>query len=76
MGKSVLDIGAWNGGWEFFRYGEVEGDTSNWLGPNTCALRAAIESAGFTIHHPHAWGQRAAMAAKKAQRQFLPDGDV
>lgn len=57
--------------WEFFQYGELEGDTTNWFGPNLCALRAAVESAGFEVWHTHTWGHRAALGARKTRRQFL-----
>lgn len=58
--------------WEFFQYDELNADSSNWFGPNLCALIAAVESAGFNVTHSNTWGDRAALAAKKArQQQFV-----
>jgi tRNA (mo5U34)-methyltransferase len=33
--------------WQFYRFGEVSGDTSNWFAPNSTAVIQAFESAGF-----------------------------
>jgi tRNA (mo5U34)-methyltransferase len=57
--------------WEFFRRDELYGDSSNWFGPNVCALREAMESAGFSVYHTQSWGDRAALAGRKARCEFL-----
>jgi tRNA (mo5U34)-methyltransferase len=33
--------------WQFYRLDELEGDPSNWVGPNSTAVVEAFESAGF-----------------------------
>ncbi len=56
--------------WEFFQFDEVNSDSSNWFGPNLCALISAVESAGFEPTHSKTWGHRAALAAIKTEQQF------
>jgi tRNA (mo5U34)-methyltransferase len=34
--------------WQFYRFGELNGDYSNWFGPNIAAVLQAFESAGFS----------------------------
>jgi tRNA (mo5U34)-methyltransferase len=60
--------------WRFYQFDELLGDGTNWFGPNLCALKAAVESAGFAIRHGSAWNDRAALWARKAERQFRPFG--
>jgi tRNA (mo5U34)-methyltransferase len=33
--------------WQFFRFGELGGDASNWFGPTSAAIVQAFDSAGF-----------------------------
>lgn len=60
--------------WRFYQFDELLGDGTNWFGPNFCALQAAVESAGFAVHHSSTWNDRAALAARKTERQFRPFG--
>jgi tRNA (mo5U34)-methyltransferase len=41
--------------WRFYRHDELEGDHSNWFGPNAFAVVQAVESAGFDVQHADAW---------------------
>jgi tRNA (mo5U34)-methyltransferase len=56
--------------WQFYQFDELNQDSSNWFGPNLCALVAALESAGFKVQHSESWGHRAAVWSRKFERQF------
>ena len=49
--------------WQFYRLGELGGDTSNWFGPNVRAVLDAFGSAGFVTEHLSSWGTRASFRA-------------
>jgi tRNA (mo5U34)-methyltransferase len=44
--------------WRFYRLGELNGDESNWFGPNVAAVRQAFESAGFATKFLNSGGGR------------------
>ena len=58
--------------WRFFRHDALQGDHSNWFGPNACAVVEAVESAGFEVRRADAWmSNRCAFRA--AVRPGLPE---
>jgi tRNA (mo5U34)-methyltransferase len=58
--------------WQFYRFDELFGDTSNWFNPNTTAVIEALESAGFQTQLLER-GQRATFRAtvKEGIPEFL-----
>jgi tRNA (mo5U34)-methyltransferase len=48
---------------QFYEHGELEGDATNWFGPNVASVLAWFRSAGFDIEHLVTWGGRAAFRA-------------
>ncbi|HXT58270.1 MAG TPA: hypothetical protein VN699_06525, partial [Pirellulales bacterium] len=65
--------------WRFYRHGELEGDPSNWFGPNAFAVVQAVESAGFDVQHADAWmlGRGAFRAAvKPGLPEFLAEPTI
>jgi tRNA (mo5U34)-methyltransferase len=59
--------------WQFFPGTELGNDPSNWFGPNLTGLVDAVGSAGFHVTHTQAWGDRAALAARRGERPFSND---
>ncbi len=59
--------------WQFYPARELGDDPSNWFGPNLTALTDAVASAGFNVTHTHAWGDRAALSARRDERPYLKD---
>jgi tRNA (mo5U34)-methyltransferase len=59
--------------WRFYRTDELNGDESNWFGPNAAAVVAALESAGFAAEPPRLWGVRGVFRAnvKPGPPEFL-----
>jgi len=59
--------------WQFFRKGELNGDHSNWFGPNENAVLEAFRSAGFDIEPRKHRNDRGAFHAKvrKGVPEFL-----
>lgn len=49
--------------WRFYPGAELEGDSSNWFGPNTLAVITAFQTAGFDISLLDNWGNRASFKA-------------
>lgn len=49
--------------WQFYKGDELEGDYSNWFGPNIRAVLDAFESAGLPAQLIGAWGDRATFQA-------------
>lgn len=50
--------------WQFYRFGELNRDTSNWFNPNTTAVIHALESAGFEARLVLRYGDRATFHAR------------
>lgn len=49
--------------WQFYRYDELNGDHSNWFGPNIGAVTDAFGSTGFDVEVLARWPGRAASKA-------------
>jgi tRNA (mo5U34)-methyltransferase len=54
--------------WQFYRHGELNGDPSNWFGPNVPAVIEGFGSAGFDVRVVKSWGGRAAFHATPTKR--------
>jgi tRNA (mo5U34)-methyltransferase len=51
----------------FYPHGELNGDVSNWWGPNAACVRAMLHDVGFAnIHQTHEKGGRAVFHARRA----------
>jgi tRNA (mo5U34)-methyltransferase len=59
--------------WRFYRTGELNGDSSNWFGPNVAAVIQAFESAGLDVELLYSNGQRAGFhgVVRKGLPEFL-----
>jgi tRNA (mo5U34)-methyltransferase len=57
--------------WQFYRFGELNQDTSNWFSPNAAAVIQAFESAGFETALKWSSGQRATF--RGGIREGLPE---
>ncbi len=59
--------------WRFYRGSELNGDSTNWFGPNAAAVTQAFESAGFGVELLYSSGQRAAFhgVVRKGLPEFL-----
>lgn len=57
--------------WRFYRFDELNGDHSNWFGPNCAAVLHAFESAGFCTKLLSSTGQRARFQA--VVREGMPE---
>jgi hypothetical protein len=54
--------------WQFYKSDEMQGDYSNWFGPNIRAVLDAFESAGLPAQVMGTWGDRATFQAAPARR--------
>ena len=54
--------------WQFYKSNELEGDYSNWFGPNIQAVLDAFESAGLPAELICTWGDRATFQATAGGR--------
>jgi tRNA (mo5U34)-methyltransferase len=50
--------------WQFYRSDELDGDNSNWFGPNSTAVLQAFKSAGFDVELVSSWNYRAGFRAQ------------
>lgn len=57
--------------WTFYRFDELNGDHSNWFGPNIAAVLQAFESAGFFTELLNSDGERARFHA--VVREGMPE---
>jgi len=57
--------------WQFYKTNELEGDYSNWFGPNIRAVLDAFESAGLPAQLTGAWGDRATFQATAGGRGHI-----
>jgi tRNA (mo5U34)-methyltransferase len=61
--------------WQFYRFDELNGDTSNWFGPNSLAVVEAFESAGFATRLLKTFGRATFHGKlKKGPPEFLTIG--